>query len=92
MIGTRHRPASHPVHVRERFRADLRLAMEMADPRDIAMSATAMHDQASRIEDLAHRVVMLPDTPLTGQQRRSLHILARELLRRANSPYRLERS
>lgn len=47
-------------------------------------SPSEIADQTARIEDLARRVVLL-DGPLNGQQRRSLLILARELVRRAEA-------
>lgn len=78
----RRRPASHPVLQRAAFRAALDDALE-ATPSQPTVSVTTVNDQAARIEDLAQRVVLMPDTPLTGQQRRSLLILARELYRRA---------
>lgn len=85
--GRRHVPASHPVLnriVTARYRADLAAAMERADSR-ATVSATAQSEVNARLEDLAHRVVLLPDTDLSGQQRRSLIVIATELLRRAES-------
>jgi len=85
MTATGYRPASHPVLRRARFHADLARAIERAELDIDPVAATVVSDSSTRIEDLAQRVVMLPDVPLTGQQRRSLHIIAGELLRRADA-------
>lgn len=87
MTATGYRPETHPVLLRQRAAmgvADAR-ALIVRSPDGQLVSPNAVADQSARIEDLAQRVVMLPDSPLTGQQRRGLHLIARELLRRAEA-------
>lgn len=83
MTVTGRRPASHPVLRRLAVRNQLLEAMRA--PGGVLVSSPEMAEQAARIEDLAQRVVLLPDGPLNGQQRRSLHLIARELLRKAQT-------
>lgn len=80
----RHIPASHPV-ARRRIEFQAELLRRIDDGSLHAIAATAVADQTARIEHLAQSVVLLPDTPLTVQQRRSLTVIARELLRRAQA-------
>ena len=84
MTVARHIPASHPVRRRMAFRAALEVAMDAHDSRP-TISAMEVASITTRIEDLAQRVVLMPDVPLTGQQRRSLLVIARELERRAST-------
>lgn len=81
----KHRPSSHPLVQRERVMrlGQVIAAMDLGDHPLDAISAVSARDQSARIEDLAQRVVLMPETPLTGEQRRSLLVLARELTRRA---------
>ena len=78
----RHLPLSHPVLTRTRM-------LEEARPLP-ATSAAEIASLEARINDIAERVVLMPDAPLNGRQRRSLHVIARELMRRAEST--IERS
>lgn len=92
MSATGHRPADHPVLERARFHADLAKAIDRNGSHIDPVAATVVSDTSIRIEELAQRVVLLPDVPLTPQQRRSLLIVAAELTRRANGPTLNERS
>lgn len=82
MTVTGRRPLSHPVLRRLAVRDQLLDAMR--EPGGVLGSPSEIADQTARIEDLARRVVLL-DGPLNGQQRRSLHLIASELLRRAEA-------
>lgn len=77
--GRRHMPLSHPVLERVRMLTNARPLPPTA--------ATEVTFMDARINDLAQRVVLMPEAPLTGQQRRSLHVIARELVRRAESTH-----
>jgi hypothetical protein len=94
-VVTRHLPASHPVlqrmrrsvgydedldRIHGRALAAVHLAIE-ARPGEL-VSASEVADMTARIEDLAQRVVLMPEGPLTTQQRRSLAVIATELIRR----------
>lgn len=91
MTATGYRPTSHPVLRRQAFRVAMELGLEHT-PSTTSVAATVVSDTSYRIEDLAQRVVQLPDVPMTGQQRRSLIVIANELIRRASGPTLNERS
>lgn len=84
----KHRPASHPLMQRQRMLSigQILAAIDSGGRALDPSSAVSLSDQGARIEDLAQRVVLMPDSPLTAQQRRSLVVIAHELLRRADSP------
>lgn len=75
-----HEPASHPVRRRKAMRE--RLDAHPLPP----VSAVASHQITESIDYIAEVVQRIPDVPLTVLQRRSLTIIARELIRRARPP------